>query len=61
MRTTPAAGRAEKVARESDTTCFAMRTYRMERDEQESDSTHLARYTTCLPGAQVNFKTADSR
>lgn len=40
-----------------DHTCYRMRTYRVKRVDA-SDSTEPAGYTTCLPGRQVQIKTA---
>ena len=42
----------------SDATCYSLRTYRVTRDDPESDSTRLAGYTTCQPAAGFRVKDA---
>jgi hypothetical protein len=50
-----------KVA-QNDTVCYSMRSYRVTRDDPESDSTRLAGYSECQPAARYQVKTAvDSR
>jgi len=44
---------------ESDTTCFAIRSYVMARDNKESDSTHPVRYSTCQPSTQYHVRNAE--
>jgi hypothetical protein len=47
---------------QSDTVCYSMRSYRVTRDDRESDSTRLAGYSECQPAARYQVKTAvDSR
>ena len=43
---------------ERDGVCYALRTYVMARDEQDSDATHMVRAIRCLPAWKVQFKTA---
>ena len=43
----------------SDTTCYSLRTYRVTRDDPESDSTRLAGYSTCQPAAGFGVKDAE--
>ena len=42
-------------------TCYAIRSYVVERDEKGSDSTHLVRTSTCVPAAQYGIKTTELR
>jgi hypothetical protein len=47
---------------QNDANCFAIRSYRVARDDPESDSTRLAGYSECQPAARFQMKTAvDSR
>ena len=47
---------------QSDVTCYSIRTYRVTRDDPESDSTRPAGYSTCQPAARFHVKDArDSR
>lgn len=43
--------------RDSDVTCYTIRTYVVARDSKDSDSTHPAGYSTCQPSAQYQLKT----
>jgi len=43
---------------ERDGVCYTMRTYVMAREERNSDVTRMVRYTTCLPGWRLQYKTA---
>jgi hypothetical protein len=40
----------------SDATCYSLRTYRVTRDDPESDSTRLAGYSTCQSAAGFRVK-----
>jgi hypothetical protein len=40
-----------------DTYCFKMRSYLMQRDNRDSDSTRLVGYTTCHPASRIQLKT----
>jgi hypothetical protein len=42
-----------------DSTCYAIRSYVMARDEKNSDSTHLVRYSTCQAASRYQLRTAD--
>jgi hypothetical protein len=42
-------------------TCYAIRSYVVERDEKDSDSTHLVHTSTCVPANQYGIKTAVER
>jgi hypothetical protein len=42
-------------------TCYAIRSYVVERDEKDSDSTHLVRTSTCVPANQYGIKTTEMR
>jgi hypothetical protein len=42
----------------TDDTCYSMRTYRVTRDDPESDSTRPAGYSTCQPAAWFHVKDA---
>jgi len=41
-----------------DFACYAIRSYRMVRDNPNSDSTHRDGYTTCVPAARFHYYTA---
>jgi hypothetical protein len=41
----------------ADNSCFAIRSYVMARDRKDSDSTHLAGYTTCVPSSKYHVRT----
>ena len=41
-----------------DRDCLTLRTYRVTRDDPESDSTRLAGYSECQPAARFQMKTA---
>ena len=41
-----------------DTTCYAIRSYVVARDDKDSDSTHFVRYSTCQPASRYRLKTA---
>jgi hypothetical protein len=43
---------------QSDVTCYSIRTYRVTRDDPESDSTRPAGYSTCEPAARFRVKDA---
>ncbi|HVR27806.1 MAG TPA: hypothetical protein VMU26_31300 [Candidatus Polarisedimenticolia bacterium] len=43
---------------QSDVTCYSIRTYRVTRDDPQSDSTSPAGYSTCQPVAQFQLKDA---
>jgi hypothetical protein len=42
----------------SDMTCYSMRSYRVVRDNPQSDSTRPAGYSTCQPSTRFNVKNA---
>jgi hypothetical protein len=42
---------------QADTYCFKMRSYLMQRESPNSDSTHLVGYTTCHPASRIQLKT----
>jgi hypothetical protein len=44
-----------------DTTCFAIRSYVVARDEKDSDSTHPVRSSTCQPASRYKLKSAERR
>jgi hypothetical protein len=44
-----------------DTTCYAIRSYVVERDSSDSDSTHAAGYSTCRRASRYHFKTAEGQ
>jgi hypothetical protein len=48
-------------ALDADTTCYAIRSYVVARDSQDSDSTHPAGYSTCQPSNRYQVKSADLR
>ena len=47
-----------RAGEQSDVTCYSIRSYRVTRDDPESDSTSLAGYSTCQPGSQFQLKDA---
>jgi hypothetical protein len=52
----------EPALSENESTCYFLRSYRVTRDDPDSDSTSPAGYSTCLPGTRVQMKSAvDSR
>jgi hypothetical protein len=44
-----------------DTFCYAIRSYVVARDSKDSDSTHPAGYSTCLPSNRYQLRSADVR
>ncbi len=42
-----------------DSTCYTIRSYVVERDDKDSDSTHLVRSSTCQPATHYQMKNAD--
>jgi hypothetical protein len=38
-----------------------MRTYKVRRDDPQSDSTHAVGYSTCQPAARFHVRTAEER
>ena len=45
----------------NDPTCYTIRSYVVARDSKDSDSTHPAGYSTCLPSDRYHVKTAEMR
>jgi hypothetical protein len=50
-----------RVLSQNDATCYSIRSYRVKRDDPESDSTRLVGYSTCQPSNRFQVKTADER
>jgi hypothetical protein len=46
---------------EEGPTCYAIRSYVVARDSKDSDSTHLAGYSTCQPATRYGLKTTEIR
>jgi hypothetical protein len=46
---------------DSDVTCYAIRSYVVARDFKDSDSTHMAGYSTCQPASRYGIKTTEER
>ncbi len=46
---------------QNDATCYAIRGYRVTRDDPESDATRPAGYSTCQPASRFQVKEADDR
>ena len=46
---------------EKDVACFATRTYKVARDNAESDSTHFVSYSTCEPSNRIRVHTTEER
>lgn len=42
---------------QSDTLCYSMRSYKVARDNPDSDSTHAVGYSTCQPAARFRTHT----
>ena len=49
---------ADSLELERDGVCYTMRTYVMAREDRDSDTTHMVRYTRCLPAWKLQFKSA---
>jgi hypothetical protein len=47
-----------RAGEQSDVTCYSIRSYRVTRDDPESDSTSPAGYSTCQPVSQFQLKDA---
>ena len=47
-----------RTGEQSDVTCYSIRSYRVTRDDPDSDSTSLAGYSTCQPVSQFQLKDA---
>jgi hypothetical protein len=53
---------SDSTLTQNDTVCYSIRSYRVTRDDRESDATRLAGYSECQPAARFQVKTAvDSR
>jgi hypothetical protein len=50
-----------RVLTQNDATCYSIRSYRVKRDDPESDSTRLVGYSTCQPSNRFQVKAADER
>jgi hypothetical protein len=48
----------KRVLAQNDVTCLAIRSYRVTRDDPDSDSTRLVGYTTCQPSTRFQVKEA---
>jgi hypothetical protein len=46
---------------DSDVTCYTIRSYVVARDSKDSDSTHMAGYSTCQPASRYAIKTTEER
>ena len=46
---------------QSDATCFAIRSYRVVREDPQSDSVRRDGYTTCVPAARFRVYTTEER
>jgi hypothetical protein len=44
---------------QAETYCFKIRSYLMQRESPDSDSTHLVGYSTCHPASRVQLKTTE--
>lgn len=45
----------------ADTFCYAIRSYKVARDNPQSDSTHAVEYSTCQPATRFRMYTAEER
>jgi len=52
---------AERAAQQEGPTCYSIRSYVVARDSKDSDSTHLAGYSTCQPATRYGLKTTEIR
>jgi hypothetical protein len=53
---------SDSTLTQNDTVCYSIRSYRVTRDDRESDATRLAGYSECQPAARYQVKVAvDSR
>jgi len=43
---------------ERDGVCYTMRTYKVARDDKDSDVTHPVRVTRCMPSSRMELKSA---
>jgi hypothetical protein len=48
----------DSTLEQDDTACYSIRSYRVTRDDPESDSTRLAGYSECQPAARFQVKAA---
>ena len=46
---------------DTDANCFTMRSYVVDRDSKDSDSTHPAGYSTCQPASKYRVKTTQQK
>jgi len=44
---------------QGDTLCYTMRSFKVARDDPQSDSTHAAGYSTCQPAARFHVHTIE--
>jgi hypothetical protein len=54
-------GRPLGRLQQDDALCLTMRTYKVARDDPQSDSTHRAGYSTCQPATRFQVHTAEER
>src|SRR5215468_2651398 len=52
--------RGDNVQLERDGVCFTMRTYKVAREDKDSDVTYPVRVTRCLPSSRMELKSAVS-
>jgi len=50
--------RGDGVQLEREGVCFTMRTYKVAREDKDSDVTHPVRVTRCMPAWKLEFKSA---
>lgn len=48
----------QDMAMDSDSVCLTLRTYKAEREAQDSDVTHIVGSSTCQPSSKYKLKTA---
>jgi hypothetical protein len=51
----------KRAPSQNDVTCLSIRSYRVTRDDPESDTTRLVGYSTCQPAAKFQVKEANER
>ena len=56
---TPAQRYFSRMKREEDGTCLKLRTYKVARDDRDSDSTHLVDYFTCQRASKFQMRSSD--
>jgi len=56
---TPAQRYFARVKQEEDGVCYKLRSYKVARDDRDSDSTHPVGYSTCQRASKFQMRSAD--